>query len=178
MSSVWSEERKRQWMIIAAAVPITAFLVLDMTDDYRAGVSVTHIAIEVAFWTTGLTLVVYLVKRLSRALRSVGTLEKDLAKSVTEAERFKALSRRLQEVSEDVGRQFDQWQLSPAEKEVALLLLKGLSYQQIAASRNAAEGTVRQQALSVYRKAGLGGRSELAAFFLDKLIVVPADRGA
>jgi hypothetical protein len=28
---------------------------------------------------------------------------------------------------------------------------------------------VRQQALSIYRKAGLGGRSNLAAFFLEGL---------
>jgi len=30
---------------------------------------------------------------------------------------------------------------------------------------------VRQQALAIYRKAGLGGRSSLAAFFLEGLVL-------
>ena len=35
--------------------------------------------------------------------------------------------------------------------------------------RHTGEGTVRQQALAIYRKAGLTGRSNLAAFFLEGL---------
>jgi DNA-binding NarL/FixJ family response regulator len=54
---------------------------------------------------------------------------------------------------------------------VALLLLKGLSFKEIAQVRNASERTVRQQALAVYAKSGLGGRAELAAFFLEDLLV-------
>jgi len=103
----------------------------------------------------------------------VGALEGDLAKTKAEAEKLKAETMSSPGMNDNFGRQFEQWQLSPAERDVALLLLKGLSYQQIAASRNAAEGTVRQQALSVYRKAGLSGRSELAAFFLEDLLVLP-----
>jgi len=52
---------------------------------------------------------------------------------------------------------------------VALMLLKGLSHKEIAAQRGTSEGTVRQQALSIYRKTGLSGRSTLAAFFLEGL---------
>ena len=37
--------------------------------------------------------------------------------------------------------------------------------------RGAGERTVRQQALAVYAKAGLAGRAELAAFFLEDLLV-------
>jgi DNA-binding NarL/FixJ family response regulator len=50
-----------------------------------------------------------------------------------------------------------------------LLLLKGLSHKKIAAERRTSEGTVCQQALSIYREAGLSGRSNLSAFFLEGL---------
>jgi DNA-binding NarL/FixJ family response regulator len=37
--------------------------------------------------------------------------------------------------------------------------------------RQTSERTVRQQALSIYRKSGLTGRSDLAAFFLEDVLL-------
>ncbi len=54
---------------------------------------------------------------------------------------------------------------------MGLLLLKGLSLRDVAQARSTSERTVRQQALAVYRKAGLAGRAELAAFFLEDLLL-------
>jgi DNA-binding CsgD family transcriptional regulator len=68
-------------------------------------------------------------------------------------------------------RQFERWALSPAEKEVALLLLKGLSHKELAEVRSITEATARQQARAVYKKAGLSGRHDLAAFFLEDLLL-------
>lgn len=70
-----------------------------------------------------------------------------------------------------LDRQFERWSLSPAEKEVALLLLKGLSHRDIAAARSITEATARQQARAVYKKAGLSGRNDLSAFFLEDLLL-------
>lgn len=67
--------------------------------------------------------------------------------------------------------QFDAWCLTPAEKDVALLLIKGLSHKEIAQLRERAERTVRQQALAVYRKSNLSGRASLAAYFLEDLLL-------
>jgi len=74
-----------------------------------------------------------------------------------------------------IDRQFERWGLSPAEREVALHLLKGLSLKDAALERKTSERTVRQQALAVYRKAGLAGRAELAAFFLEDLLLPPGE---
>ncbi len=63
--------------------------------------------------------------------------------------------------------------VASAEREVALLLLKGLSHKDIADVRRTSEKTVRQQSLAVYRKAGLSGRAELSAFFLEDLLLPP-----
>lgn len=53
---------------------------------------------------------------------------------------------------------------------MALLLLKGLSLKEIATIRAVAERTVREQARSIYSKAGLTGRAALSAFFLEDLL--------
>ena len=66
-------------------------------------------------------------------------------------------------------RQFESWELTPAEADIASLILKGARVRDIALLRGTSEATIRQQAQGIYRKAGLGGRAELAAFFLDSL---------
>lgn len=75
-----------------------------------------------------------------------------------------------------LDRQFARWSLSPAEREVLLLLLKGLSHKEIAEVRSTSETTVRQQALALYRKSGLASRTELSAFFLEDLLLPPNQR--
>jgi DNA-binding NarL/FixJ family response regulator len=66
--------------------------------------------------------------------------------------------------------QLEKWKLSAAEKEIAIFLLKGLSHADIAAIRKTSERTVRQQSLRIYSKAGLKGRTDLAAFFLEDIL--------
>jgi len=66
--------------------------------------------------------------------------------------------------------QFVQWKLSPSERDVALLLIKGLSMKEIAGHRNVKEKTVRLQASNIYAKSGYAGRHELAAHFIEDLM--------
>jgi DNA-binding CsgD family transcriptional regulator len=73
-------------------------------------------------------------------------------------------------VGNTVEQQFAEWHLSPAEAEVAWLLLKGLSFKEAAAVRKTTERTSREQARSVYKKAGVAGRAELSAWFLEDLL--------
>jgi len=69
-----------------------------------------------------------------------------------------------------VESQFASWELTDSEQQVAVSILKGLSFQEIAALRETREKTVRQQAPSIYRKSGLSGRHELAAWFFEYLL--------
>ena len=66
--------------------------------------------------------------------------------------------------------QFEQWGLTPAEQEVSFLMLKGLGHKEIAIFRDTHESTVRQQARSIYNKAGMQNRGKFCAFFLDDLL--------
>lgn len=69
-----------------------------------------------------------------------------------------------------IDQQFKAWHLTNSEREIGFMLVKGYSLREIAQSRSTSESTVRLQALAIYSKAGLGGRHELAAHFLEELL--------
>ena len=73
-------------------------------------------------------------------------------------------------LSEAIRAQFDEWGLTAAEREVALLLLKGMSHREIAVLRKSSERTVRHQASAIYAKADLNGRAALSSYFLGELL--------
>ncbi len=64
---------------------------------------------------------------------------------------------------------FDAWGLTPSERDVALLAIKGLSITEIAAVRETREGTIRAQHAAIYRKAGVSGRADLLALFIEEI---------
>ena len=74
-------------------------------------------------------------------------------------------------------KQFDAWRLTASEQDVVIMLLKGLSFREIADLRETREKTVRQQASSVYRKAGVSSRNELAAWFFEDMLEPPPTNG-
>lgn len=71
---------------------------------------------------------------------------------------------------EIINQQFNEWKLTETEKEVALFILKGLSFDEISVARNTKEKTIRQQASMIYKKSNLKGRHELAAYFFEDLL--------
>jgi DNA-binding CsgD family transcriptional regulator len=73
-------------------------------------------------------------------------------------------------LSDVINRQFQTWALTPAERDVAFLALKGLDVAEIAELRGAAQGTVRAQLTRIYSKAGVSGRAQFAAFFVEDLL--------
>ena len=56
----------------------------------------------------------------------------------------------LKGLGEAIERQFLTWKLTEAERDVGLLILKGLSLKEIAAARVTSERTIRAQARSIY----------------------------
>jgi len=66
--------------------------------------------------------------------------------------------------------QMREWGLTESELEIATMLVKGLTIQEIAGIRMTKTGTIKSQCNAVYRKANVSSRSELAAFFLEDLM--------
>jgi DNA-binding CsgD family transcriptional regulator len=162
-----------------AFVAVAVLAALDLVSDLREGTTVGHVVAEGGIVLVGLLGSVVMTRRLAGVLRSErAAREEALALAerlkITEAEaaRWRDEARDLLNgLADALDRQFERWALSPAEKEVALLLLKGLSHKEIAGVRSIAEATARQQARAVYKKAGLSGRNDLAAFFLEDLLL-------
>lgn len=65
---------------------------------------------------------------------------------------------------------FRVWGLTPSERQVALLVVKGFTNSEIAALRNTKEGTIKAQNNAVFRKAGVSSRMQLVNLFLDEII--------
>jgi DNA-binding CsgD family transcriptional regulator len=68
---------------------------------------------------------------------------------------------------------FAAWSLTPAERDVALFAIKGLSTPEIAQMRQTSEGTVKAQTAAIYRKAGVTGRPQLLSLFIEDLMDGP-----
>jgi DNA-binding CsgD family transcriptional regulator len=73
-------------------------------------------------------------------------------------------------LAEVIEAQFLRWSLTPAERDVGFLALKGLDVSDIAELRGAAQGTVRAQLTRIYSKADVSGRAQFAAFFVEDLL--------
>jgi putative tricarboxylic transport membrane protein len=76
-----------------------------------------------------------------------------------------------------IEREFERWGLTSAERSVAHLTLKGLRLKDIARARSTSDRTVRQQAQAIYRKAGLDGRTDLSAYFLESVLLGGSELG-
>lgn len=162
--------------LLLGALAAIAFLISwDLHSDYREGAGWLHLALELAVLALAAGLFTRILIQRLRAGRRIHQLERSLSARTAEAEAWRD---RYRDTLDGLGRaiqsQFETWSLSAAEAEIALLLLKGLSLKEVAAARGTGERTVREQARAIYRKAGLSGRSELSAFFLEDLLLPDA----
>lgn len=156
---------------------------VDLAVDLLAGGTPEHVALEGSVMLLALAGTAMVVRDLLAVRARARTLTEDLSRARANADALAEQAARWRAEAEThvhglrvvIDDQFARWQLTPAEREVALLLLKGLSSKEIASVRDTSERTARQQATAVYRKAGLSGRAELAAWFLEDLLA-PAGR--
>ena len=66
--------------------------------------------------------------------------------------------------------QFDEWELTPTEKDIALYVIKGFSNLEIASLRGTTESTVKSQVSAIFRKSGVTSRQQLATWAVEDLI--------
>ncbi len=122
--------------------------------------------------------VAWMVLEIKEFRREQEVLRTELVKAVAMGNEWRDRSRaHLEGLSKAIQQQFDEWALTEAEKDIAGFMLKGLSLKHIARLRNTSEATIRQQAVSVYKKSNLAGRAELSAYFLEDLFMPVSDEG-
>jgi DNA-binding CsgD family transcriptional regulator len=151
----------------------TIDLILDRPDDWVS----FHVIFEVLMIAGALALATRLWLGWRAAERSITELTRSLEEGRVERDEWRASAvHALAGLGRAISRQFDSWGLTPAEREVALLLLKGHTHKRIARLTDRSPQTVRQHAAVVYRKSGLPGRAALSAFFLEDLMLPEPDR--
>ena len=144
----------------------TIDLVLDDPDRWLS----FHVIFELTMIAFGLVMATALWTGWWRAEREAVELRQDLAAKNMERDAWRSRARTaLEGLGEAVQEQLLAWELTRAEREVAVLLLKGLSHKAIAKQTGRNAQTVRQHASAVYQKSGVAGRAELAAYFLGGL---------
>jgi DNA-binding CsgD family transcriptional regulator len=150
---------------IALFAVIALLIGWDVITDYREGANFGHMAIELFVLLVAASGAVLLWRQLHRT-------RSDLVHALVETEQWRRENHELiLGLGVAIKKQFDTWQLTKAESEVGLFLLKGLSHKEIAEVRQTSERTIREQARAVYRKSNLSGRPALSAFFLEDLLL-------
>ena len=167
---------QRSVRIWAGALGIGAFMLLRTIDvltetDPVSLAEVLGDPLETALIVASAVGVALLTGSLTheRAERDALTRDLEMARAEGEAWRGRAQSY-VAGLGAEIEKQLEEWQLTQAEREVGLLMLKGFSHSEIAKLRGTTEATVRHQARAVYQKSGMPGRSAFCAYFLEDLL--------
>jgi DNA-binding CsgD family transcriptional regulator len=164
-------ERLRALLAVVLAVQLvggTIDLVWDAPDSWLS----LHAIYEVLLILAGVVLSVVLWRGWRRERRSLAHTREALEAQRIERDAWRASARRaLAGLGQAIDSRFQAWGLTPVEREIALLVMKGRTHKAIARETGRSERTVRQHAVAIYEKSGLGGRAELAAFFLEDLML-------
>lgn len=128
--------------------------IFDLAGDGRAGG--VHMIVEALASAALLAGMIYLMIELRQLLRRMREMDRGL----------RAARGEMAELMEGF---FDDWDLTPSERDVALMILKGIDNEGIARLRGTAAGTVRAQSTRVYAKAGVDGRAQLVSLFIEEL---------
>ena len=168
-----------QALLAVALLSIIVGGTADLVMDDPASWFSFHVFFEVLMIAGALVMATTLWLGWWRAERSAATLRRSLDQRGEERDAWR---RNAEQALEGLGRalndQFDAWELTPAEREVALLLLKGYSHKAVAKKTDRSPQTVRQHATVVYRKSGLAGRAQLSGFFLEDLMLPAGEPAA
>lgn len=174
MPDTQSETRLRQilaFVLVATIIGGTVDLILDRPSSLWSA----HVIYELLLISAAAVTMMVLWRGWFVTRQSLVETRKTLEQQRAERDAWRASAESaLAGLGRAIDERFHSWGLTPTEREIALLLLKGRSHKEIAFATRRSERTVRQHAVAVYEKSGLGGRAELAAFFLGDL-TLPGD---
>jgi len=167
---VYSIRTKEIVLLVIFALVVIASGV-DLVTDLAHGASTEHMIKEAIIVGISIIAIAWLLFGLHQQRLEIRSLQQDLETAntpVTPPRKYVLEARK--NLGNVVTRQFSEWRLTGSETEVGWLLLKGLSLKEIAIVRDTQEKTVRQQASSIYKKAGISGRHAFSAWFIEDIL--------
>lgn len=156
---------KRRW-IITAVLAVQALCAVFFVSDIMATVLGLR-ARPVSWQTRELIEIGAAVGLILGLLLGALALERAVRGQREAVERLRRASGAFMDL---LSERFAEWGLTPAEADVALFAIKGMSTAEIATLRRVSEGTVKAQTAAIYRKAGVTGRSQLLSLFIEDLM--------
>lgn len=160
-------------LVVISFLSIAFLLAVDIYDDINHGSDLTHVLLEGGALTLSIGMAMALFLQFVRKMNERQGKYKESLRQITEdRDEWKKRSEQyIAGLGRAIDEQFQKWKLSAAEKDIGLFILKGFSHKEIAELRKTSERTVRQQAASLYGKAGVENKTQLSAFFLDDLML-------
>lgn len=132
--------RSQEVFFVMLLVIITLLTTSDLISDYLEGTEAWHLAVEALVVLLSVGGIAYLLQAFIKRQGELEQLKLQLAETNDHLSEARQQIRTAgQEYTQVIQKQFDTWQLTPSEKEVASLLLKGLSFDEIANVRNTKE---------------------------------------
>jgi DNA-binding NarL/FixJ family response regulator len=161
-----------RWALLGAGAFALLMALEVVTEDEPVGIADFLVdALAMALLVASATGVSLLASSFQREREEKQALVRDLEVARAEGRAWRENAQSyLSGLGQEIEKQFEKWQLTPAECEVGLLMLKGFSHRELAGLRGTTEATVRHQAQAVYQKSGLPGRSSFCAYFLEDLL--------
>ena len=167
---MYSHRSKEIVLILVFAIVVVASGA-DLVADLSHGADAEHMIKEAIIVFLSMLAIAWLLRDLHQQRLEIRSLRQELdTANRSQAHPKKYVLEARKKLGNVVTQQFSEWQLTGSETEVGWLLLKGLSLKEIAMLRNTQEKTVRQQASSIYKKAGVGGRHAFSAWFIEDIL--------
>lgn len=163
MTGLNGTPHERRAVLLAAVILLQAVTAAFFVADVVADLAIDGALDDVHMWLEAVAAValvggiVFLMIELRRVLARMATLE-----TVSQAARG--------DMAEVIDAFFTDWHLTPSERDVALMVLKGIDNDDIARIRGTAPGTVRAQCTAIYTKAGVESRAQLFSVFMEELL--------
>ncbi|ASM73761.1 MULTISPECIES: helix-turn-helix transcriptional regulator [Roseobacteraceae] len=158
-----AKAKERRATVLAGVIILQAlcavFFIVDVLQDMREGVHLDdlHLTLESLAALVLLVGVVFLMVELRRLLNRMSDMDAGL----------RVAQGQMAGVMDGF---FEDWNLTAAERDIAIMICKGLDNDEIAQVRHTAAGTVRAQVTRIYAKSGTHGRSQFVSLFLDELM--------
>jgi DNA-binding CsgD family transcriptional regulator len=168
-----AKTRERRATVLAGLILLQAlcalFFIGDVIEDFRVDghLDNPHLLLETIAAIALIAGVIFLMIELRGLLSRMSDMQTGL----------KIAHGHLVEVIQGF---FEDWNLTKAERDVAIMILKGLDNETIAQIRNTASGTVRAQATRIYAKSATDGRAQFISLFVEELLAgeISSENGA
>lgn len=158
-----SNTRERRATILAGLILLQAmcaiFFISDVVEDLREDgwQNGTHMVLEPIAAIALIVGVIFLMIELRGLLARMSDMETGL--NIAKGH-----------LADIIEGSFEEWGLTAAERDVAIMILKGLDNDTIANMRKTAAGTVRAQATSIYTKSQTDGRAQFISLIVEELL--------